>query len=643
MHSFNRPEPRRVRGLGLALALAIGLLPIEAQAINGERYLVCREDREPARTPSPENAQAGSRRRVKRRPPPPLLAPAPTPVIDVPMSDPLPSRPEPGREPVRLATIHTPARQDFRCTGFVRGESGILAVLSAPPGTKFAEHPHTTSWIIDNMEAAGSARLSSAAPYLRRELGRIIPETAPAHVRLDRLRLKVAAAQALADLGDFDGIGPVLQLVKEREDQDFPGYWEDALEALSRLDRRLTDSYARDLLDRAARSPGFDVAEQNRVRRALPLLTDRSADAVGVLTRLSSAIDDDPDSPGKHLTCLVLAARIRAGDEALAKVVRPELATDLRTQRAVQCYSELMPAAFPGDDPSEVDTLLFRHRYEELVRLVRRIRVERHGGSDAADREAVGKIRAWLANRAKDPDIADAASRGIPARRTRALHLALGAALGNSRAERDLRALIEDPKDDTVVPWVAARVALDLDLDGAADLASARLRLARTVSTSSVAHGDWPRRGRVTVTEHVEVIDRLAMRQDPRFALGLLDLQPFARQAAFERLRTATVGFLTCPIVTEAAAGSDEKSIQDAFWALSVLGVACQRPMLALARDPKTPKEVRGMALEHLAMIRDPSIDKDLAASPPDDDIRQARRRARLIQASPDPLGRVDR
>src|SRR5690606_37510979 len=104
------------------------------------------------------------------------------------------------------------------------------------------------------------------APYLRRELGRILPATAPDHVRLDRLRLKVAAAQALADLNDFDGIGPVFQLVKEREGQNFPGYWEDALEALSRLDRRLTESYARDLLDRAARSPGFDVAEQNRVR-----------------------------------------------------------------------------------------------------------------------------------------------------------------------------------------------------------------------------------------------------------------------------------------------------------------------------------------------------------------------------------------
>jgi hypothetical protein len=193
--------------------------------------------------------------------------------------------------------------------------------------------------------------------------------------------------------------------------------------------------------------------------------------------------------------------------------------------------------------------------------------------------------------------------------------------------------LVDDPRDDSVTPWVAARAALDLDLTGAADHAATRLRIARTQHTSPVAHGEWVSRGRVTVTEHVDVVDRLAARGDVRFALGLLDRQGFARQAAFEHLARLKPK-AACTTVAEAAAGAEEKSIQDAFWALTVLGDACREPMRRLARDRKVGRETRGMALEHLAMIRDGSVATEVAREIEGDDIRPARERARLIQSS---------
>jgi len=315
--------------------------------------------------------------------------------------------------------------------------------------------------------------------------------------------------------------------------------------------------------------------------------------------------------------------------------VRAEVATDIRTQRAAHCYSQLIAAAFPGDDPSEVDTLLFRQRYDELLRLASTMRRrERQGSATSDDAVAKRKILAWLDERDRDDDIANASDRGVPFRSRRALHLALGAAFARPGVERELYALIDDPRDDTVAPWVAARAALDLDLVGAADHAAARLLIARTQHTSTVAHGEWASRGRVTVTEHVDVVDRLAARGDVRFALGLLDRQGFARQAAFEhlsRLRPKSA----CAVVTDAALGAQEKSIQDAFWALTVLGDVCRDPMRRLARDNEVARETRGMALEHLAMIRDGSVAADLARDPPSDDIRPARQRARLIESSP--------
>lgn len=621
------------RGLGLTVLAASVHWPTPAHAINGERYLVCRGDVAADGADPAREAARGARRRVKRRAVPPKLAPAPTPAIDLPIAEPLPSQ-SVSLESAPLPTIRTSSRQDFRCTGFVRGERGILAVLSAPPGARFADHPHPTSWIVDNIEASGSAGLAAAKPYLRRELERPIPETVADHVRLDRLRLKVAAAQALADLGDNSSVVPMLAFLESREKADFPGYWEDTLQALARLDPAAAEVYALAVLARSGESTEHDVGEQNRVRRALPLIVTPSARAVDVLTKLSNAVDDDPAHPGKHLTCLVLAARIRGGDVTLRDEVRPELATDIRTQRGAQCYSELVAAAFPGQDASEVETLLFRHRYEELLLLVSSIRSrETRGQLTARDREAQRKIRAWLQERAADPDIADAASRGIPSRRTRALHLALSAALGDQAAQRSLYALVDDAKDDTIAPWVGARAALDLGLDGAADHAAARLRLAHGTHTSTVAHGEWASRGRVVVTEHVEVIDRLASRGDVRFALGLLDRQSFARQAAFEHLARARP-VSACGVVVAAARGAEEKSIQDAFWALTVLGDACRDPMRALASDAKAPKAARGMALEHLAMIRDGSIANELAHAGRGDEIRPARERARLIQAS---------
>ncbi len=617
------------------MAIAIGgcLLTTDAAAINGERYLVCHEDEVSPRAASAPSSPEAPRRVEKRRAPAPLQ-PAPTPVIDVPVAEPIPGRA--ARAPLPVPdppAARDRSANDYRCLGLERGAAGILRVLAAPPGAKFARHPGA-SYLEQNVLAAGDAQLAAARPYLRRELSRPIANPLDGPEEIARLHLKKAVIQALADLGDTASAPAVRAFLESREGEPYPLVWEDALASLGRLDPREAEAYAIAVLDRVGRSKGHDVGEANRTRKALSLVVTRSPATVEILARLSPDLGDDPAHPRDTETCRVLAARIRAGDDALRDAVRGELSGDIRTQRGAHCYSQLVAAAFPGQDAAEMDTLLLRHRYDELVRWVASLRAREKAGALARDdAEARRKLSAWLAARSKDRDLAGARDGGSPAKQKLALHLALSAGLGDAGAEKALYALVDDADDTGVAPWVGARAALDLELSGAADHAAKRLLFARKVHTDNLAHGDWTDRGNVVVTEHVDLVDRLAARGDPRFALGLLDRQVFARQAAYEHLARGKPS-AACEVVVGAAGDAERKSIEDAFWALSVLGDACTSAMRRAARDVRLPSEVRGMALEHLAMVRDASIATELTPRPGKDELRQARGRARLIHAS---------
>lgn len=606
----------------------------EAHALFPERYIVCDDDDRPQLSPTVASIATELEELPKRRAPPKLEV-APLFVADVATPSPIPA----GHKEVELIALVPPpvleSRNDYRCIGLVRGAPGIQRVVGSAPGARFLRHPYPSSWIEANVDAAGAFALKENIPALDKMLNRAIPERVEAYVKLERLRLKVAAARALADLGYAKVTPELLTFVRERESTDFPAFWEDSLEALARLDPAVAHDYAVEALGRIGATPEHDTREGNHVRELLPLLKKRDSAALAALMKVHAEVDPKLTGSGGYESCLIFAARIRVGDDALRDELRKELA-DLRTNRSSVCYAETVAAAFPGEDPVEVDTLLFRHRYVELLRLVEAMgTAERAGKVDARFEPARNKIMAWLIKRGSDPDVKkdETDRRYNPVDRAR--HLAIGAGLGDEAALGSLYALIDDPEDDGVAPWIAAAAALDLDLPKAADHAVKRLLIARTQHTERFSTEPWPTRGRVTVTEHVEVIDRLAARGDMRFALGLLDRNVFAREATVHwvsQLRPREA----CSVVAANAVAAEEKSIQDAFWALSVLGTACQSAFERVWKDKSSPP-ARGMALEALAMLRVQSIAADVEPTgQKKDDIRPARERARIILLSPE-------
>jgi hypothetical protein len=630
-----------------ALATVMGLAT-PARGFFPQRYVACHEEdanavvvitapSPPAQAPPGPTLLPLVRRRAPKR-----LTIAPLVVIDVARAEPLPAReahpvaPPARDEGRRLAPpmVLAEGRNNYRCIGIPRGSAGIGRVLSAPPGTRFFGRISAASWRRDNMRAAGAFALGKAAPALRRELERPILPGLEGYQLAEQLQLKLAAGLALADLEDRAAAPALRAFVQSRELQPYPLIWEDALDPLARLDPVLAQRYAIAALTRLVNQPAAMGKHRGMVRQLLPLLTQSSPRALAVLRQLSSLLVEPDGDPDGHEACLVLGARARLGDELLLAELRPELAVELRTQRGVACYSQLIGPVFPGRDPDEVATLTHRHRYQEILALLRLMADrERSGQGDPRFATARAQLRAWLVKRSGEPDVRGDASHRDNNPERRALHLSALAFLGDARAQRQLEALIRDPADDGTAPWLAAHQALLFELPGAADWAAARLAIAMGSITRRFTQRSWGSRGLVKVTEHVEVIDALARRSDPRFALGLLDRNVFAREATVHhlaRLRPPRA----CEIVGQAARHAQPQSVQDAFWALSVLGDECRDTMGRLANDLGQTPAVQGMALEALAMMRDPRVPALLDRSATARELKPATERARIIDSA---------
>jgi len=619
--------------LGLASGVALLLVGAEAHAFFPERYIVCRANEPAGAAPAPEKPKLPENEPLPRRKRPLPLEVAPLEVADVSTQDPIPSGHRDRQlDPPPRVVVMREASNDFRCIGIPRGKAGILRVVGAPPGAKFARHQHPDSWIEDNVDAAAAFDLREAVPLLRRTLERPISSSLLPWAKFGRIRLQTAAARGLADFNETSSVPLVLALARGRENEDVHGAYRDSLAALARLDKVVAHDYAVEALGRLGAGAELGTRETNRLVELLPLITREDPKARAALETVSKRLDPK-GSGGGFQSCRVYAARIRAGDVAIRDGFRKELSVDLVTNRATVCYSETMEAAFLGRDASEVPTLLYRHRYEALLSFVKD--TQRSRSTDPAVLAALSSIRAWLDKRKTDPDVAlDRSDRRFQAE-TRALHLAIAAALGDKLSERALFELVADPKDDGTAPWVAAAAAMDLDLAGAADHAVKRVQLALTQHTTRHKRDSWPERGRVHVTEHVEVIDRLAARDDGRFVLGLLDRHAFVREATVHWLaRKRPKG--ACKLVTDNARGAEERAVQDAFWALSVLGESCHASFRERFEDQREPAAVRGMALEALAMLKDATIAAPVARKSKADDIRPARERAAIILHSPE-------
>lgn len=632
---------RRAPGLtGVVLSTLLAASAARAQtygSIVRERYVACRPEAELAAPPPPAPRAPMELVPVPRRAAPAPLRIAPLVVIDVALEPPIPTRratpaASPEAPPEAVAVLE--GENDYHCIGVPRGTDRILRVVAAGPGARFGggRDAHRTRW--DSLLAAGMFDLRASIPALRRELDRPIPAALEPHLVFDRLDEKLAAMRSLADLGDAAEATPrVLGYLRAREARQWSGFWQEALETLGRLDPAAAQAYATEVVNGASQRP----AEADFFLRAvLPLFQRPSAEALAALRKLDAGTDGHPSR--WHDACDILAARLRVGDEPLRGSLRPDLAGNLTTNRASVCYGQVIGAAFPGDDPDEVDTLLKRHRYDELVRLAGRARAL--GAAGKLERrwaEAKQKMLAWLREHRLDTgadpvngvDVASGKiTNGVP--ETNAQHLVAMALLGDEAALRDLYRLVDDPRNGGTGPWIAAALALRFDLPGAAEHAAARLRLGIEQTTARFSRDPWPRRGQLTITEHGEVVEALARRRDPRFTLGLLDREGYTRDLATHLLaRDPTPQ--ACQLVTGVARHAEERAIQQAFWAMSVLGDSCREAMWRLIDDRAEPPEVKGMALEALAMTRDPRARGLTEPRGPGDRMGAARARARII------------
>ncbi len=616
-------------------ALAGQAAPAWAQSNPGffpERYVACREAESTRRQAPPRSPPGSPSTPLPRRAAPAPLPIAPLVVIDVAVAEPVPTRPSVDSPPPAVEqVVIASAPQDWRCVGFPRGKAGILRVLRAPPLARFAGHTHGESWRLENARAASAAAFPEAVPELRRLLARPVPpsDEAPGGgpskdgpALFHALDAKLNAARALGDLGDTPSARPFAQHLATREDRSYSLIWLDGLPPLAAMDAVLAERYAAEVVERVvrARKPTdpHAASDDTLLRAVLPMLRTPDPARLAMVRRL----------PNSDQRCDVVAARLRLGDAALRAELRPELDRDLRTQRGVACYSEIMPFVFPGEAPDEVATLLYRHRLDAIHDLLERARSV--PASDAAWRRAKEELRTALTARSQDPDVAggERDNRFQPVKR--AQHFFALAELGDAAARAEVERLIADEKDEGVAPWVAASLALRFSWPNAADLAATRLGYARRTSTRRYDTDLEPMRGFVRIDDHMPVVDALAARKDPRFALGLLDRDRWVREATavhVARVRSAAV----CDVVTRAAPEAEEKAVQDAFWTLTMLGDACREQAHRLAVDAGAPPHVRGMALELLAMMRDPRTKPLLGDRGREDDIRPARQRARII------------
>jgi len=597
-----------------------------------ERYVACKEQRATRAAPEPP-ARARWVPVPLRRSTPTTLPIAPITIIDVARAEPIPMRTS-GSRPAVAPTVVAESNQDWRCVGFTRGKAGILNVLRAPPLSRFVGYPDADRFRLLNARAASAAGFAEALPELRRLLSRPVPPSStpsedPADgpdlvppELYDALNVKLNAARALGDLGDASSAAPFAAHLATQEDQIYSGLWLAALPALMRLDARVTERYAADVIlrvaaEREARHPR-SASDDTLLRAVLPLLVTPDATSLARLKQLASS----------DRRCDVMGTRIRLGDVRLRDELRPDLAGNLVTQRAVACYNELMPFAFPGASPDESKTLLFRHRMDELLNLLD------HGralpASDTTWQRARGEIKEALIARSQDPDVAGDASDRRSSSVKRAKHLVALAVLGDAGARKDAEQLVRSGDDQGIAPWVAAALILRFDWPGAADLAAQRLTWAIRQPTQRYDTELDPLRGFVSLTDHVPVVDALAARRDPRFALGLLDRERSVREATalhLARLRLPAA----CDVVADAAPDAEPEAVQDAFWALTLLGDTCREQAHRLATDRLAPAHVRGMALELSAMLRDPRVAAMLGDRGKRDDIRPARQRARII------------
>ncbi len=606
--------------LVVVLAVLTTSATVAANPLHFERYAVCKRDAR-RRVSYPKAKPRDVRVRVPKKRRPRVLDGTDLVTIDVSTAQAMPTRRTNASRSPATPMVMIESRNDYRCFGWTRGKAGVLRVIGAPRGAKFYGHTNTEWYRQDTIIHAGTFNVREAIPKLRRILERPLPtverwrQSALVNTRRD-------AAIALADLGHTASAKLVLRHVELLEKIDDYNYYQEAVDALKRLDPRLAEQHALDVLIREEAKPTRRRDMLNRT--LLPLISTKSVRARTVLETMWNRLS--PAGVGCH----VAAKRIEQGVTAVLDELRPHLEKDLRSQFSANCYSQVVHAAAPGRDPDELPILLFRQRWTELIQLL--TTMHHHDARGRADPRypiARQKILSWLRQRTNQR-LYRATKNTI--RFSDVMYMVALAHLGDDAANGALLAFIGDGKTRGSEPWIAAKHALALDIDGVSKALDGLLM-------SGVRHGSYPqakkiKRGRHMLTPQGEVFEALARKDDPRLALGLLQDSGWVRGIAahaFARHRHASA----CDLVGNAAKEAVDDAVQFSFWALTRMGDACRPKMKALAMDTSQPPVVRGMAAEHLAMMRDKTALR--LSNPPDDRLFEAATaRAKIIYDAPE-------
>lgn len=487
----------------------------------------------------------------------------------------------------------------------------------------------------------------SAVPSLRAMLTMPLPAALrDTHAEFDVHALQAEAAYALAALGDRSSADAVVTLLRELEVHGHGSLWADTLEALTRLDVQAASRYAigflarLELADMRMSMPGGS----SQLVALVPIVAAHDRAALGELRRLSAGEDatahGEPRVPltDAHAFCQVVATRLSLGDEPLRTRVRKAFAGSYSGTMVATCDAALLRTF--GDDVADVDILL-RHvgrddlgfdapmslvAYDRIIALLARL----HGRSDAASRRARAQLREGLRARSGYPHVAQPEHRNY-APQFELLHHAALAAAGDVDALARVTAFADAADDRSGLADLAALRALQLQLPGAAELAAARL-------ARDVAFANDERSG-IFAGARVRLLEALVAQRpdDPRWAVALVDADIEVREhalAAYSRRAPAR----SCEVVLAAARDATARGVDDGLLALTTRGDGCRPQLAALADDADARDELRGMAIEALAILG-VAPSRALQRHPPEG-LRQHLQRAAVISRGLETLAR---
>jgi hypothetical protein len=395
-------------------------------------------------------------------------------------------------------------------------------------------------------------------------------------------------ASALVELGDEASHEPVMAFCRSVE-QKVSSAWERCFDALA------ADEKGRAyVVDLAKRIPAIKTSwDETEARRILPvLMKHQTREALPTLVRWSADANELRD----HTFGLIQGARIRLGDEKLASRVRVDLG---KANATVPAWPETWVDGL-GGHPGDVPALLrfasstapeSRLAYDAIDRLIPLL----PEGAPARKELHAGLVR--LTSHRENRQHVQFEARML------ARHHASLARLGHAPAKQRLRELTQGDFD-TVIPWVAARHALELQLPGAVDDALRVVLAGRRAD---------PRFGEVRV-DLVRTAASVLGNADPRWAAGLLDAHTMVRETTLRLLaRGRPAG--ACDIVAAEARGAQEDAADDALLALTLTpDNRCDAALVSLVEHKDTSPRLRAVALETRILMRRPGAAGHLAA-----------------------------